>query len=56
VGNWQNPNDTNLGFQGATGAAHYFNGKWITNYGTAGQWQGVPDPIRKSFGIIGYSG
>ena len=56
VANWQNPNDTNLGFQGATGAAHYFNGKWIINYGTAGQWQGVPDPIRKSFGINGYSG
>lgn len=56
VANWQNPNDTNLGFQGATGAAHYFNGKWIINYGTAGQWQGVPDPIRKSFGINGYTG
>jgi len=56
VANWQNPNDTNLGFQGATGPAHYFNGKWITNYGTAGQWQGVPAPIRKSFGISGFSG
>jgi len=51
VADWQNPNDTNLGFQGAWGPAHYFNGKWITTWGTAGQWQGVPDPIRKSFGI-----
>ena len=56
VSNWQNPNDVNLGFQGASGAAHYFNGRWFINYGTAGQWEGVPEPIRTSFGIIGYSG
>jgi len=56
VADWQNPNDTNLGFQGAWGPAHYFNGKWIITYGTAGQWWGVPDPIRKSFGISGHSG
>ena len=54
--NWQNPNDTNLGFQGASGAAHYFNGEWIRSCCTAGQWHGVPDPIRKSFGINGFSG
>jgi len=51
VANWQNPNDTNFGFQNDRGPAHYFNGKWIIGAGTAGQWQGVPDPIRKSFGI-----
>ena len=56
VANWQKPNDTNLGFQGAWGPAHYFNGQWIILYGTMGQWQGVPDPIRKSFGIRDLSG
>lgn len=56
VANWQNPTDTTLGFQGASGPAHFYNGKWITNYGTAGQWRGVPDPIRKSLGIGGDSG
>lgn len=56
IANWQNPTDTTLGFQGASGPAHFYNGKWITRDWTFGQWRGVPDPIRKSFGISGDSG
>ena len=58
VANWPHPNDTHLDpmLGTCTGPAHYFNGKWITACGTALQWQGVPEPIRKSFGISVYSG
>lgn len=51
---WQNPNDPSIGFQNGAGPAHFYNGKWIINLGSAGQWRGVPNPVLKSFGIAQY--
>ena len=57
VAKWPHPNDTHLdpALGKCTGPAHYFNGKWLDACGSGLQWQGVPEPIRKSFGIDGYS-